>query len=96
MTGEARAPRRGPKPNPDRGAPSGYRVNERTRFELQVAGAFVGSLTLQATIDIAVREFLTRLREEADGYGAALVAAERHQQRRSNVSRLRQPEKGSS
>lgn len=90
MATEARSSRRGPKPNPDRGDPSGYRINGRTRFELQVAGAFVGATTLQATIDIAVQEFLDRLRRDAEGYAAALGAAERYQQRRSAIPHITQ------
>lgn len=88
MSGEARVPRRGPKPNPDRGSNTGYRLNTRARFELQIAGAFVGTETLQATLDVAVNEFLARLHREAEGFEAAIAAAERHQQRRSGVQRL--------
>ena len=88
MIGETRVGKRGPKPNPERGTPSGYRLTARQRFELQIAGAFTGSTTLQSTIDAAVQEYLDRLRSDAEGFQAALDAAERHQQSRSQVPRL--------
>lgn len=84
MTEETLRPRRGPKPNPNRGSPSGYRVTDRTRFELQVAAAFVGTTSLQDTITLAVTDFLARMRE-IDGFTETLRAAERHQQRRAGV-----------
>src|SRR4051812_13144423 len=87
--GEQAPPRRrGPKPNSDRGAPSGYRVNARIRFELQVAAAFVGASTLQQTLDIAVQEFLDRLHQDAPGFTTAVASAERHQQHRAGLRNL--------
>lgn len=83
MAAEAR--RRGPKPNPDRGTPSGYRLTDRTRFELQTAALFVGTNSLQDTISLAVEEFLDRLRA-VDGFGEALRAAQVSQQRRAGVT----------
>jgi hypothetical protein len=59
---EAAPRRRGPVPNPDRGSPCGYRINDRTQYELQAAALFVGTEGLQDTIDLAVREFLDRQR----------------------------------
>ncbi len=88
MAAEARGGRRGPKPNPDRGDPIGYRVTARTRFELQVAAAFVGTASHQETVALAVQEFLDRLRIEAVGYTEALAKAEAHQQSRAGVRPL--------
>lgn len=85
MAGEALRRRRGPKPNPDRGTPSGYRLTDRTRFELQVAALFVGTNSLQDTISLAVEEFLNRLRT-VDGFRQALHAAQVSQQRRSGAT----------
>jgi hypothetical protein len=78
------AHRRGPKPNPDRGKTTGYRATARTRFELQVAGPFVDGANLQETVDIAVSEFLERMRAVA-GYTSALLAAEASQRARAGV-----------
>lgn len=85
MTPQTRA-RRGPKPNPDRGDPIGYRITARTRFELQVAAAFVGTTSHQDTIDVAVQEFLNRLREEVDGFATAVAKAEASQRTRAGVT----------
>jgi hypothetical protein len=87
MADEALRPRRGPKPNPDRGQPSGYRITERTRFELQMAAAFVGTDSLQGTIATAVEEFLTRVRG-TEGFMEAVRAAEQSQQDRAGVRRV--------
>ncbi|MQA11514.1 MAG: hypothetical protein GEU98_23770 [Pseudonocardiaceae bacterium] len=87
MTEEALRRRRGPKPNPNRGTPSGYRLTDRTRFELQLAAAFVGTTSLQDTIALAVDEFLASMRQ-VDGYSEALRAAETSQQRRAGVPAL--------
>jgi hypothetical protein len=81
------AARRGPKPKADRGTPTGYRVGVRTRFELGLAQSFLGTRSLQETIDIAVRELLIQLRAE-DGFEEALAAAETAQRRRAKVSAL--------
>jgi hypothetical protein len=82
MTEEALRRRRGPKPNPDRGTPSGYRLTDRTRFELQAAALFIGTTSLQDTIAVAVDEFLDRLRA-VDGFREALRKAELSQQQRT-------------
>ena len=58
---------RGPKPNPNRGTPSGFRIGDRERFELQLAAAFVGTRNLQDTLDLAVREFLMGMHWSAVG-----------------------------
>lgn len=84
MAEKALQPRRGPKPNPNRGTPSGYRLTDRTRFELQIAALFVGTDSLQDTIALAVDEFLFRMRE-VEGFTEAMRSAERHQQARAGV-----------
>lgn len=87
MAEEARRRRRGPRPNPDRGRPCGFRITERTRFELQAAALFVGKASIQDTIALAVDEFLDRTRT-TPGFTEALRAAEANIQRRSGVSRI--------
>jgi hypothetical protein len=75
---------RGPVRKVPPSAPTGYRVDDRRRFELHMAGAFTGRETLQGVIDLAVDEFLARLRK-APGFAAALHAAEAEQRRRAGV-----------
>lgn len=87
MPGTARQGSRGPVPNPDRGTPSGYRVTGRQRFELTMAQIFLGTRSLQETVDIAVSELLDRLRSEP-GFTDALAAAEASQRRRAGVPAL--------
>lgn len=84
MADEALRGRRGPKPNPNRGTPSGYRLPDRTRFELQMAATFIGTSSLQDTIAVAVEEFLEKMRQ-VEGFQAALRAAETSQQKRAGV-----------
>ena len=83
----ASAGRRGPVAADPRRSPSGYRISDRERFELRMAGSFVGRDTLQSVLELAVSEFLERMRS-VDGYPAALKAAEREQQRRSGIRHL--------
>jgi hypothetical protein len=83
-----RRPRRGPKPNPDRGTPCGYRLTDRMKFDLSMAGLFVGTTSLQDTIDIAVKEFLDRMLT-IPGYREALRSAEGNQRRRADVRTIR-------
>lgn len=90
MQGEAHRTRRGPKPNPDRGTPSGYRVSARQRFELQVAAPFVGARNLQETIDMAVAEFLGKM-AEVSGFSDAVSAAEASQRARAGVQVIGSP-----
>jgi hypothetical protein len=60
----ASAGRRGPIARQPAKAPSGYRIDDRTKFELQAAAFFTGcELTLQSVLDLAVAEFLDRLRQ---------------------------------
>jgi hypothetical protein len=80
MPTPARRGSRGPAPNPDRGTPSGYRVTARQRHELEMAKLFLGTKSLQETIDVAVQELLKRLRTEP-GFEDALRAAEASRRR---------------
>jgi hypothetical protein len=84
---EPGAARRGPKPNLERGTPSGYRISARVRFELGMAQSFLGTHSLQDTIDLAVREMLAQLRTD-EGFVGALRAAEASQQRRARIPAL--------
>jgi len=79
--------RRGPKPRPDPGTNTGFRVTDRERFELQLAQSFVGAKNLQAVISIAVSEFLARMRE-VPGYSQAVSAAEANQRARAGVQSI--------
>lgn len=80
----ARAGARGPIGRQPALSPTGYRVSDRRRFELRMAGMFTGQESLQDIIDLAVTEFLDRLRERP-GFLEALAAAEREQQRRAGI-----------
>lgn len=84
MADKALRGRRGPKPNPNRGTPSGYRLSDRTRFELQMAATFIGTSSLQDTIGVAVKEFLEKM-HHVEGFQEAIRAAERSQQDRAGV-----------
>jgi hypothetical protein len=68
-------------------SPSGYRISERRRFELQAASLYTGAAGLQGTIDLAVSEFLDRMHTEP-GFSETLDQAERSQQRRAGVRQL--------
>jgi hypothetical protein len=72
-------------------SPTGYRVPDRRRFELRMAGLFTGQESLQDIVDLAVTEFLDRLRE-SPGFLEALAAAEREQQRRAGIHSSHPPE----
>lgn len=85
----------GPQPAAERRRQSGYRVTERQRFELHMAGPFVGSDSLQDTVDLAVNEFLKGMRR-VSGFVEALDAAEANRRRRAGVPLLREGEEGSS
>lgn len=65
-------------------SPTGYRVSDRRKFELRMAGLFTGHESLQDIIDLAVTEFLNRLRGQP-GFSEALTAAEQEQQRRAGI-----------
>jgi hypothetical protein len=92
MSRPARAGRRGPIARQPPKTPSGFRVDDRTRFELQAAALYTGCDNLQCVLDRAVTEFLERLRAE-EGFLDTLRTAERAQQRRAGVRGLvRKPE----
>lgn len=80
----ARGPLRAKPPS----TPTGYRVDDRRRFELHMAGTFTARETLQGVIDLAVDEFLAHLRQ-TPGFAAALAAAEAEQQRRAGAKSTR-------
>lgn len=84
---------RGPVAKTPPTAPSGYRVDDRTRFELQAAALYTGHRNLQGVIDLAVREFLTGL-HDIEGFEATLRDAEDAQQRRAGIPSL--PTRGES
>lgn len=81
----ATAGSRGPISRQPTLSPTGYRVSDRRRFELQMAALFTSQHSLQETIDSAVTEFLDRLRKDVPGFADALKAAERSQQHLAGV-----------
>jgi hypothetical protein len=81
------AGRRGPVARQPTRTSTGFRIDDRTRFELQAAALYTGCDNIQAVLDIAVAEFLDRMRRE-EGFRETLVSAERAQQRRAGVHRL--------
>ena len=78
---------RGPVRREPRAAPTGYRITDRVRFELKMAEPFTGTWSLQAVIDLAVTEFLDRIKA-VEGFNEALVNAEREQRRRAGIAEL--------
>lgn len=50
--------RRGPLPRHPRRRPTGFRIDDQTRLELEVAVALFGTGSLQGVLDIAVTEYL--------------------------------------
>jgi hypothetical protein len=52
-----------------------------------MAAGYTGRTTLQSVLDLAVQEFLDRMRS-VDGFAATLESAEREQQRRAGVRRV--------
>jgi hypothetical protein len=80
----ATAGSRGPIGRKPRLSPTGYRVSDRRRFELRMASVFTGQESLQDVVDLAVTEFLDRLRARP-GFLDALATAEREQQRRAGI-----------
>lgn len=86
-TRPARSGRRGPVPDPLRRTPSGFRVTDRQRFELQAAALFLGESSLQSAIECAVQEFLDRLKQDPE-FRRTLRAAEAARRRRAGVSVL--------
>jgi hypothetical protein len=82
------AGRRGPVARQPELKPTGFRIDERTRFELKAAELFTNSPTLQAVIDLAVRRFLAELRD-TPGFVDALHNAERALQVQLGVTDIR-------
>jgi hypothetical protein len=66
---------------------TGFRVTARQRFELEAAAPYLGTHSIQETLAIALNEFLDRMRE-TEGFGATLLTAEAHQQRRAGIERV--------
>jgi hypothetical protein len=89
MPGErpASAGSRGPVRREPALSPSGYRISARRRFELKTAELFTGAAGLQGVIDLAVTEFLDRMRA-VPGFTDTLVHAENSQQHRAGVRQL--------
>lgn len=83
--------RRGPKPKADRGTNTGFRINDRTRFELELAQPFVGAHSMQEILTIAIDEFITRM-NDVPGFNEACAAAEANQRQRAGVHTLGQPD----
>jgi hypothetical protein len=81
------AGRRGPIAKEPQKRPTGFRIDDRTRFEMQAAALYVGCENLQAVLDLAVGEFLDRLKQ-VEGFAETLRTAELQQQRRAGVRRL--------
>jgi hypothetical protein len=54
---------------------------------LQAAALYTGCDNLQSVLDLAIAEFLDRMKRE-EGFRDTLVSAERAQQRRAGVRRL--------
>jgi hypothetical protein len=81
---------RGPVRREPASSPSGYRISDRRRFELQAAALFTGATGLQGVIDLAVTEFLDRQRK-VPGFIDALTNAENNQRRRAGVPQLPRP-----
>ena len=71
---------RGPVARTPGARPCGYRVTDEVRVELQMAAAFTDRSSLQAVIDLAVAEFLERMRRQ-DGFVDAVTKANRARRR---------------
>lgn len=67
----------------------GYRVTPAQRREMDVARGFVGARSHQDLIDMAVREYLRRLRQDDADYRVAAEALDRVLRRGStNVAQM--------
>lgn len=87
----AAGPKRGggPKDAETSMSPTGYRCTDATRYELIAAGLFSDEVGMQAIIDVAVQEFLDRMRQ-TEGFSDAVKAAAASRARlRGNVRQLR-------
>lgn len=68
---------RGRPARPEPAESTGYRCTAAVRRQLQLAIPFLGETNLQGIINRAVRDFLTTLRNDVEGFAAAVDAAER-------------------
>lgn len=85
MSRPVSAGRRGPLARQPSRMPTGFRIDDRTRFELQAAALYTGcNSNLQSVLDLAVAEFLERLKQ-VEGFQDTLRNAERERQRRAGV-----------
>lgn len=89
MKDASEAPRRGPRPKPDPGTQTGYRVTARQRLELGVARTFTGASSLQAVLDQAVDRYLHWMKETAEGFQEAVDNAVSFQERQAGVPTIR-------
>lgn len=71
---------RGPLRRDPVARPSGYRLTDQVRRELQMAASFKDCSSLQAVIDLAVAEFLARL-NKSPGFRDAFAKAEQSRRR---------------
>ena len=63
-------------------------MSERRRWELKAAALYTEGESLQDIIDLAVTEFLDRLRESTPGFAETLRTAELSRQDRAGVRRV--------
>ena len=82
---------RGPVARQPRRTPTGYRIDDRTRFVLRAAALYTGCDNLQGVLDLAVAEFLDRLKD-VKGFQQTLRDAERAQQQRARIRRVPRPD----
>lgn len=74
MADDTQPARRGRPPRAETAEPTGYRVTESIRRELDLARAFTGERTNQAVIDRAVRQYLRGLRDSLPAFKVAAEA----------------------
>lgn len=68
--------RRGPLPRHPKRRPTGFRIDDQTRLQLEVAMALFGARSLQGILDIAVTEYLERKRSDT-AFARAVADANR-------------------
>jgi hypothetical protein len=68
--------------------PTGFRIDERTRFELEAARLYTGRGTLQSVLELAVEKLLAELRER-EGFQDALRTAEEARRQEAGVTDIR-------
>lgn len=72
--------RRGPLPRQPKRRPTGFRIDDQTRLELEVAIALFGTGSLQRVLEIAVAEYLERKRHDT-AFTRAVADAREHRSR---------------